>query len=69
MGGGRVLEDISRSGPNAAPIINYAVGCASWRWSSPINVFFEECEGCLGECFQTIMFLLFGAVGRSCHQP
>src|ERR1043165_1771851 len=28
MGGGRVLEDISKSGANAAPLIPYALGCA-----------------------------------------
>ena len=63
MGGGHVLEDISRSGANAAPLIPYAWGCAIVALVVTINVFFGGMRGIVWvNVFQTILFLLFGAV-------
>ncbi len=62
-GGGTVLEEISRSGPNHQPLINYAVGCAIVALVVTVNVFFGGMRGVVWvNVFQTILFLLFGAV-------
>jgi len=62
MGGGKVLEDISRSGAGA-PLIPYALGCAIVALVVTINVFFGGMRGIVWvNVFQTILFLLFGLV-------
>jgi SSS family solute:Na+ symporter len=63
MGGGTVLEDISRSSAGSAPLIPYALGCAIVALVVTINVFFGGMRGIVWvNVFQTILFLLFGTV-------
>src|SRR5438105_4480153 len=63
MGGGHVLEDISKSGVDAHALIPYWLGCAIVALVVTINVFFGGMRGIVWvNVFQTIMFLLFGAV-------
>lgn len=62
MGGGTVLEDISRSG-GAEPLIKYSVGCFIVALVVTINVFFGGMRGTVWvNVFQTILFLCFGLV-------
>lgn len=62
IGGGIVLEDISRrdGGP---PLIPYWLGCLIVALVVTINVFFGGMRGVVWvNAFQTVLFLLFGAV-------
>jgi solute:Na+ symporter, SSS family len=63
MGGGTVLADISTSGATHQSLIPYAAGCAIVAVVVTINVFFGGMRGTVWvNIFQTILFLLFGAV-------
>lgn len=63
MGGGTVLSDISMSGESHQPMIPYALGCAIVAVVVTLNVFFGGMRGTVWvNIFQTILFLLFGAV-------
>src|SRR5262245_34881870 len=62
IGGGTVLEQISRTSDGGA-IIPYALGCAVVALVVTLNVFFGGMRGIVWvNIFQTILFLLFGAV-------
>src|SRR5947209_3587534 len=62
MGGGRVLEDISRVGANP-PIIQYWLGCLIVATVVTLNVFLGGMRGVVwANIFQTILFLSFGLV-------
>jgi len=62
MGGGTVLEDISR-GAGGAALIPFWLGCAIVALVVTINVFFGGMRGIVWvNVFQTILFLLFGVV-------
>lgn len=62
MGGGTVLSDISM-GESHQPMIPYAAGCAIVAVVVTLNVFFGGMRGTVWvNIFQTILFLLFGAV-------
>src|SRR5437660_2890004 len=61
IGGGTVLEQISQSGGH--PLIPYWMGCAVVALVVTVNVFFGGMRGIVWvNVFQTILFLLFGAV-------
>src|SRR6266516_1056590 len=60
MGGGRVLEDISRAGAGQ-PLIPYWMGCLIVATVVTMNVFFGGMRGVVWvNIFQTILFLSFG---------
>ncbi len=61
IGGGTVLQEISYH--NGAPLIPYAIGCLIVAVVVTINVFFGGMRGVVWvNVFQTILFLLFGAI-------
>lgn len=61
IGGGTVLQEISFH--NGAPLIPYAIGCLIVAVVVTINVFFGGMRGVVWvNVFQTILFLLFGAI-------
>lgn len=62
IGGGKVLEDISRNAAGS-PLIPYALGCFIVAAVVTINVFFGGMRGIVwANVFQTILFLCFGTV-------
>src|SRR5437867_11015225 len=62
IGGGLVLQDISRSGA-ANPLIPYWMGCLIVATVVTLNVFFGGMRGIVWvNIFQTILFLSFGLV-------
>ena len=62
MGGGTVLEEISKSGGDAA-LIPYWLGCAIVAVVVTVNVFFGGMRGTVWvNLFQTALFLCFGFV-------
>lgn len=63
IGGGQVLQDISRSSAESAPLIPYWLGCLIVTIVVTVNVFFGGMRGVVWvNVFQTILFLLFGTV-------
>ncbi len=63
IGGGQVLQDISRSSAESAPIIPYWLGCLIVTIVVTVNVFFGGMRGVVWvNVFQTVLFLLFGTV-------
>jgi SSS family solute:Na+ symporter len=63
IGGGTVLADISREGAAGDPLIPYALGCFIVTLVVTLNVFFGGMRGIVWvNVFQTILFLVFGAV-------
>lgn len=63
IGGGTVLNEISVNGPSGESLISYPVGCAIVAIVVTVNVFFGGMRGVVWvNVFQTILFLLFGAV-------
>jgi len=63
IGGGQVLQDISRSSADSAPLIPYWLGCLIVTIVVTVNVFFGGMRGVVWvNVFQTILFLLFGTV-------
>lgn len=63
IGGGQVLQDISRSSAESAPLIPYWLGCLIVTVVVTVNVFFGGMRGVVWvNVFQTILFLLFGTV-------
>lgn len=73
IGGGEVLANISRPSEGAAPLIPYWMGCLIVTLVVTINVFFGGMRGVVWvNVFQTILFMLFGAVAFitiSTHLP
>lgn len=62
IGGGTVLEDISR-GVDGSPMIPYALGCAIVALVVTINVFLGGMRGVVWvNALQTVLFLLFGTI-------
>ena len=63
MGGGTVLQEISKASETAAPSIPYWLGCAIVAVVVTVNVFFGGMRGTVWvNIFQTILFLCFGFI-------
>ncbi|MBC7528827.1 MAG: hypothetical protein H7308_14935 [Chthonomonadaceae bacterium] len=63
IGGGQVLNDISRTSPDAAPLIPYWLGCLIVTVVVTLNVFLGGMRGVVWvNVLQTTLFLLFGTI-------
>jgi Na+/proline symporter len=63
MGGGTVLQEISKASETAAPLIPYWLGCAIVAVVVTVNVFFGGMRGTVWvNIFQTTLFLCFGFI-------
>ncbi len=63
MGGGTVLQEISKASDTAAPLIPYWLGCAIVAMVVTVSVFFGGMRGTVWvNIFQTLLFLCFGFI-------